>query len=279
MLTVLLISLLVLMVIVVLITLAVLVRSMFSGEQDMAEQAREALTWRPPFVRGGALRKWATETAERLTQDRLADGRAGETAIQIATELEEGTARVMLPLARQAELERIVACPETGQGTVGVTAPEALRIAADLRQTHSKSELERIFDTAVENINTIASRAGEVRKLAPLPCPLQGKDHVCCVYGARPLRCRPLHAVFVAKGMGGRNTDLDVAPNKELSEDRYEQTVAQGIEIGLTRTLESAGLDANVYELNSALAMALATPDAATRWARGEHVFANCQTL
>jgi hypothetical protein len=47
------------------------------------------------------------------------------------------------------------------------------------------------------------------------------------------------------------------------------------MEIGVTRALKSAGLDANIYELNSALAAALETPDAAERWARGEQVFQN----
>ena len=41
----------------------------------------------------------------------------------------------------------------------------------------------------------------------------------------------------------------------------------------MTRALKSAGLDANIYELNSAVATALEIPDAAERWARGEDVF------
>ncbi len=58
-----------------------------------------------------------------------------------------------------------------------------------------------------------------------------------------------------------------------LEEHGHEQTVAQGIEMGLTRALKSAGLDANIYEINSALATALGSPDAAERWANGERVF------
>ena len=55
----------------------------------------------------------------------------------------------------------------------------------------------------------------------------------------------------------------------------HEETVAQGIELGVTRALTSAGLDAKIYELNSALATALATPDASERWAKGENLFQN----
>ena len=43
----------------------------------------------------------------------------------------------------------------------------------------------------------------------------------------------------------------------------------------MTRALKSAGLDANIYELNSAVATALEISDAAERWARGDDVFRN----
>ena len=49
--------------------------------------------------------------------------------------------------------------------------------------------------------------------------------------------------------------------------------MAQGIEIGMIRALKSAGLDSNLYELNSALVTALENPDAEERWARGENLF------
>lgn len=276
MLTVVLIGLGLAVLVVALIAVVIFFRAAFWGEQDMAEQAKAVLTWRPPFMRGEMLRNWAATTAEQLARSRLTGKRTGETAIRLATEVEEGAVHAMLPLARQAELDRIVACPETGQGMVGVTAPEALAIAAHLRKKHSRAELKRIQDLAVENSKTIAAQARGDTSLPPLPCPLQGQDHVCCVYAARPLRCRPLHATSVAKGMGGRSVQFTGSPAEASDEDRHEQTVAQGIEAGLTRALKSARLDANVYELNSALAKALETPDAAERWARGENVFDTC---
>jgi hypothetical protein len=45
---------------------------------------------------------------------------------------------------------------------------------------------------------------------------------------------------------------------------------------GLGEGLREAGLDDGVYELNDALATALTTPHAASRWSRGEAVFAHC---
>ena len=237
MITFVLISLIVALLVLSLIAVVIFFRAAFWGEQDMAEQAKAVLTWRPPFMRGGALRNWAATSAEQLAQNRLTAKRTGETAVQLATEVEEGAVHAMLPLARQAELERIVACPETGQGMVGVTALEALAIAAHLRKNRSRAEQKRIHDLALTNSKKIASRARGDSDLPPLPCPLQGQDHVCCVYAARPLRCRPLHAITVAKGMGSRSVELAVSQAEAPDEDRHDQTVAQGIEIGLTRAL------------------------------------------
>lgn len=298
------------------IAIVIFSRGTFWGEKDAAEEAKAVLTWRPPFLRGGALRNWAAMTTEQLAQNRLRGERTGKTGVQLAVELEEGAMHAMLPLARQAELERIVACPETGQGIVGVTAVEAitiaahlsngrsqagqnrivacpdtgqgivgvtvveaLAIAARLRKSRSRAQLTQIHDLAVENSKTMASRADGEGNLDPLPCPLQGQDDVCCVYPVRPLRCRPLHAITVAKAMGSRIAEVAGSQAEAPNEDQHEWTIEQGIEIGLIRALKSAGLDANVYELNSALATALETPKAAERWANGENMFAACRCL
>ena len=239
----------------------------------LARHATAVLTWLPPFMRGEALRNWAATTAERLTQKHLAGKRTGETATRLAMEVEDGAMHAMMPLAEPAELERIIACPETGQGMVGVTAPEALAIAAYLRNNLSRAEQQRIHELAVENAKKIASRAPGDSNLPPLQCPLQGQDRVCCVYAARPLRCRILHAIAISKEMGDRSVPRAGSQAEAPDENRHEQTVAEGIEIGVTRALKSAGLNANICELNSALATALEAPDAAERWANGEDVF------
>ncbi|MSU64100.1 MAG: hypothetical protein EXS31_17185 [Pedosphaera sp.] len=183
--------------------------------------------------------------------------------------------RAMLPTAGPSELERIMACPEAGQGMVGVTAPEALSIAACLRKNRSRAEQQRIYELAVENAKKVAARVPGESDGAPLPCALHGHDHVCCAYGSRPLHCRPLHAISIAKAIGGNNVPPSGSETATPDELGHERTVSEGIEMGLTRALESAGLDAKIYELNNALATALETPDAAERWAKGENVFHN----
>ena len=268
-----LVSLIVTLLVVSLVTIVIFFRAAFWGEEDSAEQARAVLTWRPPYLRGRALRDWAATTAEKSARIRLTGKRTGVMAVRLATELEEGAMHAMLPLAKHAELERIVACPERGQGLVGLTAPEALAIAAHLRKNRSQAEQRQIHNLAVENSKKILPRTRDDTDLPPLPCPLQGKDNVCYAYAVRPLGCRPLHAISVTKAMGCRSVQLSGSQAETPGEEQHEQSVAQGIEIGLTRALKSAGLDANVYELNRALAKALETPDAAGCWVSGENIF------
>jgi hypothetical protein len=244
---------------------------LFLPKSFLGEPARAVLNWLPPFLGGNALRDWAATAAERLARRRLAGRRTGRTAGQLAMEMEEAAMHAMLPLVEDADLERIVACPEAGQGRIGLTAPEALAIAAYIRRNKSHAEQKRIYDLAVENAKKIASLApGDP---TPPPCALQGADHVCSVFSQRPLRCRPLHAAFVTKERRDQETPSFQPPAEAPGEPGHEQIIAQGMEIGVTRAMKSAGLDANIYELNSALATALENPDAAERWARGERVF------
>ncbi|MDO8543669.1 MAG: hypothetical protein Q7S40_24780 [Opitutaceae bacterium] len=279
MLPIVLVSLVVALAVVSVLAIAVFLRAAFWGQQDMTKRGNEVVAWRPPFVHGDPLRQWAATTAEELARNRLAAERTAATAVQLARELEERAVDAMLPLARQAELERIVPCPETGQGMIGLTAPEALAIAADLRQNRSHVEQQRIHDLATANSKAIASRTRGDTALPPLPCPLQGEDNVCCAYAARPLRCRPQHAFSVAATMGSRSVRPAGSPTAGPDGDRHEGFVAAGVAIGFTRALRSAGLDANMYELNSALAIALNTRGAAARWVNGEAIFASAQSL
>ncbi len=237
----------------------------------LGEPAKAVLDWLPPFLGGTALRNWAATTAEQLAQKHLAGKRTGDTAGVLAKEMEEAAMHAMLPLLEARDLDRIVACPEAGQGRVGVTVPEALAIAAHIRKHKSRAEQMRILELAVENAKKIASRASG--DPTPHPCALQGSDHVCCTFALRPLRCRPLHAISIANEASQRPAPPAHVQPGSPDAPRHEEIVAEGIEAGLTRALKSAGLDANIYELNSALATALENPDAAERWARGEDVF------
>lgn len=193
----------------------------------------------------------------------------------MVAEVEEGAMRAMLPLTSSDELMRVVACPEGGQGLIGVTAPEAFAIADTIRRNSSRDEGNRILDRARENANQLTSdTCADVDPLA-LPCALLRKDGVCSAYGCRPLRCRPLHAIAIANATATQNGE----PGEPIQGCRHVYTVAAGVEEGLVRAMESAGLDAEVYELNSALVTVLSQPDAPEGWSNGENVFASCSPL
>jgi hypothetical protein len=257
------------------VAVAAFLESAFWDERRTTEQIQNTLAWRPPFLRGEGLRAWAASIAERVAARCLSGERNAKTAVQLTTEVAAGVEHAMLPFARQAELERIVPCPEWGQGAVGVTAPEALTVANYLRTHLSHKEQKQVLETATANVQKLAAmRRGELA-YQPLQCPLEGHDRVCCAYEVRPLDCRPLHAISVARSMHHAHQPQETG-SAPWEHGRHEFTVEQGVQDGVMRALENAGLEAQEYELNDALVVALGEPDAAERWAEGERVFGKC---
>jgi Fe-S-cluster containining protein len=246
---------------------------MFSGstERTLAERRNAQRRWQPPFARGKDLAHWARAKAGQIVGNWLEDKPTSAAAEKLSAELHDGATRAMLPLVPDHQAQRTVACPDEGQGMVGITVPEVLEIADYIRRM-PRAERKRIHDLAFENAKKLKNLDHNQYNADQTPCPLQGDDQVCRVYDARPLRCRPLHAATIARQLG-----LEAPKEGEIPEWLPDaQTVEQGIEEGEAQALQSAGLDANLYELNSALVTALDTPDAAQRWRKGEDTFAEC---
>lgn len=237
--------------------------------------AQTALTWLPPFLGGKELRDWAAGVAEEKAREHLSGQPTGKRVCQLAREMEEAAMHAMIPLGDPSDFDRVVPCPKTGQGRVGVTAPEVLAIADYIRKHKSLAEQIRIHDLAAANARKIAGRlSGDV---TPYPCALQGAHYVCCTFARRPIHCRPVHAQAIREG---RDRERSGGPGQLRAATLgmgeglpHEMAVGQGVELGLRRAIQSAGLDGDLYELNAALAIALAMPDAADRWARGEKIF------
>ena len=240
----------------------------------LGERAKAVLAWVPPFLGGEALRDWAAARAEQAVQKQLAGARDAGLATRLATEIEDGAMRAMLPSAERKDRERVVPCPAEGQGHVGVTGPEVLAIADYIRKNLPPAEQRRIRDMAAENARAIADGKPAPAELPMLPCPLQGRGCVCSVFPARPLRCRPLLAHTVAESLA-HSADVSASgpslPAAVASE--HEKIVAQGIERGVSHALQAAGLDSEIYELNRALLVALDDPEAAAKWAKGQKLF------
>lgn len=99
-------------------------------------------------------------------------------------------------------------------------------------------------------------------------CPLL-VDNRCSVYEVRPLSCRAavsLDADACRRAYAGEK----VAINMPLS---YFKAL-KATSLLLLATMSAAGLDCRAYELNAALHIALAEPNAEERWLDGENVFA-----
>ncbi len=155
---------------------------------------------------------------------------------------------------------------------IGVTAPEVLAIADELRRTKSNRETQRIRDRVAENAKAAAGFDHEQYERAHLVCPLLDKDESCAAFDSRPLHCR---GWCLFSGEEGDRCLMDAGGAGSV--DSHAYTVGRGMEEGLSQGLESAGLDGSVFELNSALFTALDTPDAAAQWADGKPVFSGCQ--
>lgn len=248
--------------------------TLLGGDRVVEERETLARLWRPPFVRGAKLLTWAREAGEELVAKALASKRGAATPSDVSSRLHDGAMRAMLPNLPDTAVRRVVPCPTGGQGTIGVTALEAIEIAEYIRWNLPEEEQSAILRQATE-IGDARAFSGERPRDGdgPPACALQGEDCVCLTFGARPLRCRPLHATMVMQRLGlGRWDAWD-----DLAWTAHARVVAEGVEEGLVRALDMAGIDGNVYELNSAVGAALRTPEAARRWLDGEAVFADCQ--
>ena len=85
-----LVSLVLVMLAVALLLLSLIAVTIFFPASFWGEQAKAVLAWRPPFMRGQALRNWAATTTEQIALCRLTGKRTGGMAVQLAKEMEEG---------------------------------------------------------------------------------------------------------------------------------------------------------------------------------------------
>lgn len=243
-----------------------------NGERVVADREAGDDRWRPPYVRGSDLRSWVRFMTMRMVALAVGDAADATTPKKLVAKLTDGAARAMLPSASHVREAQRVACPETGQGVIGVSAPEVTELADYLREALAPAEVRRIREMSRTNADLIAQDPRVTGGGAP--CSLQGDDCVCKAYPARPLACRPLHAATLAQELG--LSDVGPVDGDSTPWAAHAETIGRGMAEGLARGLDAAGLDGRLYELHSALVTALDNPNAAERWARGEDVFGAC---
>jgi Fe-S-cluster containining protein len=227
-----------------------------------------------PGVSGAELE--ARRAARTATASRLAAGRTplrvvavAEGAAQSADEAVRAAAAKDPPRAPFACREGCAWCCHQ---TVGVAAPEVLRIAAHLRQTLSPQDLEATRARVRERAAQRQALRPDRRSRARLPCALLVDDR-CAAYPVRPLTCRGFNSDDAARCERELQTGGRVASPSYEPQQRLCTFVLDGMRAGL----EETRLSGDLLELSAALDIALAEPDAADRWLAGQPVFARAR--
>jgi hypothetical protein len=101
-------------------------------------------------------------------------------------------------------------------------------------------------------------------------------DKACSIYAARPSACRGLTSISVKTCERGYNGEaVEVLTPAVWTEIRRAHNQP------MWAALSAANLPPDSYELNHAVLVALTTPDAESRWLKGEEIFAgvSCDSL
>lgn len=219
--------------------------------------------WLPPVASGAKLLVWSADLAEQIANRILSSRRTKSLPADLANQVIGGAGFAITHLPTMDRQLDFTDCRNRKFTRIGVTPPEVLAIADMIRP--NKLEAARIHDIAIRNSKRLASESDERELAHSLSCPLRSQQGTCLASGLCPLHCR------VTCDLTDR-----VEPQHQRTLEDVSCDIGFGVEVGLARALKSAGLDGHVYELNSALAVALETPDASEKWAKGENVFAKC---
>jgi Fe-S-cluster containining protein len=139
---------------------------------------------------------------------------------------------------------------------ISVTIPEVLLIAEALQARFDAALPERIAEAAGAGMNLDRDQRLERR----LACPLL-VDHLCSIYGVRPLACRSFFSLSLAACQAVFDgTDEDVPTPRDAM-------VLRGVhDRCFWAALRASGLGHEAVELNHALHIALAHDDACAAW-------------
>jgi hypothetical protein len=157
---------------------------------------------------------------------------------------------------------------------VSAMAPEVFHVANFVRKQFA-GELDRVIGqtrAADANSRGLSSRERPLRKF---PCGMLVAN-ACSVYLARPSACRGLTSISVKTCERGYNGE-----EVQIETPAVWTEIRQAHNQAMWAALTASGLRADSYELNHAMLVALETPDAESRWLKGEDVFAgvSCDRL
>ncbi|WP_158265245.1 YkgJ family cysteine cluster protein [Blastopirellula marina] len=163
------------------------------------------------------------------------------------------------------------ACCMTVQ--VDITPIEAIAVRDYMKSYLDQEALQKVEQRLV---HVTKRRIAQIRAQAPatpLACAMLGMDGRCQIYPARPVICSGVFSLDHYSCDEARENAQggDYSPTVPLDNDALQAT--GGISGTLQRVLVEKGLDGNLYELNSAVLVALRTPNVLARYLAKEDLF------
>ncbi len=212
-----------------------------------------------------AAQQWLTVAAQQCDHSKW----LGNIAQQTQQRSQAGAEASPLVVLRQCEAGCNACCHTV---SADVTPLEALIVADHLHRQADAPQLARLRARLLLNVALRANMTAEDRDRTRLRCGLLGDDGLCSVYAARPLVCAGVFSLSrSACQQSAQHADL---AEQQVPLDRPAKAWTMGLSGGLQRALVDAGLDGNLYELNSIVLVALDTPNATQRWLAKEDIFA-----
>jgi Fe-S-cluster containining protein len=196
----------------------------------------------------------------------LRASRSTATVLRLTRQVHGGMTAAIEALPSKAQHACAPGCYFCCYLPVDVLAPEAFRIAVHLKQTRSPEELAAlVYRLGIQGQHDFGAR----------PCVFLADGH-CSIYEARPMVCRGYNSLSKERCEAYHH---DASVDLRGTQDRVAGRLAEAMEDGVIAGLEALGLDAQWYELPSAVLRALEETDGPARWAQGEEVFRGCDQL
>jgi Fe-S-cluster containining protein len=153
---------------------------------------------------------------------------------------------------------------------VEVRAHEMLTIKTYIKKHSSAETINNILLEAEQNAALIRNLTPEQHLTTNMKCPLL-QDNQCSAYPVRPYRCRNFHATDVdtCEKSFADPTNMNIATGiietVALAADAHSQ--------GFETALEHKGLDARIYDFNTALLEVFTDESCEKRYLRGKKTF------
>jgi Fe-S-cluster containining protein len=211
-------------------------------------------------------RSWAVIAATRILLDVLS-GRNPSRASNTAKRAHEFFETSLKNNPSKFKIECAKGCAYCCHVSVTATAPEIFLVAGYIRE-HHPHDLETVLARVRAADAGTRGMSSMERAKQKIPCALL-QANMCSVYSARPAACRGFVSTSVKaceRGFNGQATEINTPAVWTDLRSAHRQA--------MWAALAASELPTECYEFHHALRIALETPDAESRWLKGEDLFA-----